>query len=97
MKFALYGGVFVAPTLYGFVKITSRIWPGTDIRTAMIKTAIEQVSYGPFALTSFFFIMSIMDHKTVEDSKQEVVDKFWPAYKVRNCTASHNNYMFIIS
>lgn len=49
-----------------------------------MKTVLEQLSYGPLATASFFFIISLMEHKTVEESKQEVVDKFWPTYKVQH-------------
>ncbi|XP_055302376.1 mpv17-like protein isoform X1 [Sitodiplosis mosellana] len=80
--FALYGSLYVAPSLYGWVKLTSKIWPVTNIRTAMMKTVLEQLSYGPIATASFFFIISIMEHRTVEESKQEVIDKFWPTYKI---------------
>lgn len=80
----MYGSLYVAPSLYGWVKITSKIWPVTNIRTAMMKTVLEQLSYGPLATASFFFIISLMEHKTVEESKQEVVDKFWPTYKVHH-------------
>lgn len=82
LRFALYGSLYVAPSLYGWVKITSKIWPVTNIRTAMMKTVLEQLSYGPLATASFFFIISLMEQKTVEESKQEVIDKFWPTYKV---------------
>lgn len=51
-----------------------------------MKTLLEQVSYGPTATASFFFIISLLDHKTVEESKQEVKDKFWPTYKVNAVT-----------
>lgn len=83
LQFSLYGSLYVAPTLYGWVRLTSHIWPVTNVRTALMKTLIEQVSYGPTATASFFFIISLLDHKTVEESKQEVVDKFWPTYKVK--------------
>lgn len=48
-----------------------------------MKTLVEQVSYGPAATASFFFIMSLMENKTIEESKQEVLNKFWPTYKVK--------------
>lgn len=81
-QFALYGSLYVAPSLYGWVKITSRIWPVSNFRTAMAKTVLEQLTYGPFATATFFFVMSLMEHRSIEESKQEVADKFWPTYKV---------------
>lgn len=84
-QFALYGSLYVAPSLYGWVKLTSRIWPASNFRTAIMKTMLEQLSFGPFATASFFFVMSLMEHKSVDESKQEVADKFWPTYKVNIC------------
>lgn len=78
----MYGSLFVAPTLYGWIKFTSRIWPVSNVKTAVKKVICEQLSYGPAATSSFFFIISLMDHKTIEESKQEVIEKFWPTYKV---------------
>lgn len=82
LQFALYGSLYVAPSLYAWVKLTSKIWPVSNARTAIMKTVVEQLSYGPFAIATFFFIMSMMEHKTVAESKAEVADKFWPTYKV---------------
>lgn len=47
-----------------------------------MRTILEQLSYGPAATASFFFLMSLLEKKTVEESKQEVKEKFWPTYKV---------------
>lgn len=82
VQFALYGSLYVAPTLYGWVKFTSRLWPVMNVQSAIKKTILEQLSYGPTVTATFFFIISLLDHKTVEESKQEVRDKFWPTYKV---------------
>lgn len=80
--FSLYGSLYVAPTLFGWIKLTSRIWPVSNFRTALAKTLLEQISYGPVATASFFFLISLLENKTIEESKQEVKDKFWPTYKV---------------
>lgn len=81
-QFAVYGSLYVAPTLYCWVKLMSKIWPVSNFRTAIMKTAVEQLSYGPLATSSFFFIISLLEHKTIEESKQEVRDKFWPTYQM---------------
>lgn len=81
-QFAVYGSVYVAPSLYCWVKLMSKIWPVSNFRTAIMKTIIEQLSYGPLATGSFFFIISLLEHKTIEESKQEVRDKFWPTYQM---------------
>lgn len=46
------------------------------------KGLLEQVSYTPAAMTSFYFLMSLLERKSVEESIEEVKNKFWPTYKV---------------
>lgn len=36
-RFALYGGLFTAPTLYGWVRISTMIWPQSTFRSAVTK------------------------------------------------------------
>uniref|UniRef100_A0A6M2DEX2 Uncharacterized protein n=1 Tax=Xenopsylla cheopis TaxID=163159 RepID=A0A6M2DEX2_XENCH len=85
LRFCLYGSLFTAPTLYGWVKLSSSIWPHSNLRTAVIKALIEQVTYGPFALASFFFGMSLMETRNVDEAVKEVKAKFLPTYKVGVC------------
>lgn len=82
VRFSLYGSLFVAPTLYGWVRLTTYIWPVSNLRTAVYKSVCEQFSYGPAATASFFFLMSLLEYKTLEDAKQEVREKFLPTFKV---------------
>ncbi|XP_058442678.1 mpv17-like protein [Malaya genurostris] len=85
LNFALFGTFFVAPTLYGWVKISSQMWPTMNLKTGVIKAIVEQFSYGPFAGTSFFFGMSLLEQKTVTESIEEVKSKFPETYKVGIC------------
>ncbi|XP_016971998.1 uncharacterized protein LOC108039482 isoform X1 [Drosophila rhopaloa] len=82
LRFSMYGGLFVAPTLYGWVKISSAMWPQTSLRTGVIKAAVETISYTPGAMTCFYFIMSLLESKTVEEAVAEVGKKFLPTYRV---------------
>lgn len=45
---------------------------------------MEQVTYSPCAMVSFYFGMSLLEGKTVEEAKKEVEKKFLPTYKVHN-------------
>lgn len=58
------------------------MFPKTSIRTALAKAAIEQISYTPGAMTCFFFLMSLLEMKTVHEAATEVGKKFLPTYKV---------------
>lgn len=59
-----------------------KVFPINNFRTAVLRTIVEQLSYGPAATASFFFIFSLIEKKTIEESKQEVREKFWPTFKV---------------
>lgn len=85
LNFAIFGTFFVAPTLYGWVKISSQMWPNMNLKTGIIKAIVEQFSYGPFAGTSFFFGMSLLEQKSIEEAVQEVKTKFPDTYKVGIC------------
>lgn len=40
------------------------------------------MTYGPAALACFFFGMSLLEGRTVDEAKIEVEEKFLPSYKV---------------
>lgn len=73
----------MAPTLYGWVRLTSIVFPGSSFRAGITKAIVEQVSYGPVATASFFFFMSLLEKKTIEESGEEVKQKFLPTMKVK--------------
>ncbi|XP_037048572.1 mpv17-like protein [Bradysia coprophila] len=85
VRFSLYGGLVVAPTLYCWIKIASTLWPTTSFKTAVYKAIVETFSYTPFAMTAFYFGMSILENKTIDEATNEVKTKFWPTYKVAVC------------
>jgi hypothetical protein len=43
---------------------------------------VEQFSYGPFAMVSFFFGMSLLEGKSSNEGANEVRAKFWPTLQV---------------
>lgn len=88
LRFSLYGGLFVAPTLYSWIKVSSAMWPRTSLQTAVFKTAVEQISYTPAAMTCFYFLMSLLEMKTVGEAAAEVRKKFIPTYKVSKMITS---------
>lgn len=81
-RFSFFGSCFTAPSLYAWIRLSSRIWPRSNLKTAIKKALIEQVTYGPAAMICFFFGMSLLESKTIAQAKQEVQNKFLPTYKV---------------
>ncbi|XP_058812088.1 mpv17-like protein isoform X2 [Topomyia yanbarensis] len=84
-RFFIYGGFIVAPSLYCWIRLASMMWPAQNLRSAIAKALTEQVSYTPLAMTCFYFGMSLMESKTIEESFQEVKAKVPPTYKVALC------------
>ncbi|XP_017872024.1 PREDICTED: mpv17-like protein isoform X1 [Drosophila arizonae] len=85
LRFSLFGSLYVAPTLYGWVRLTSAMWPQTNLRIGLLKAATEQLSYGPFACVSFFMGMSLLELKTFQQAVAETKEKALPTYKVGVC------------
>ncbi|XP_050667128.1 mpv17-like protein [Leptidea sinapis] len=81
-RFGLYGSCYVAPTLYSWLTVANVMWPGNSIKSALIKTFCETISYTPFAMCSFYFGMSLLELKPFHEAVAEVNAKFWPTYKV---------------
>lgn len=52
------------------------------ILLSLFQALVEQVTYTPFAMTSFYFGMTLLEMKTIDDAKKEVADKFLPTYRV---------------
>ncbi|XP_043254564.1 mpv17-like protein [Colletes gigas] len=85
LRFSLYGGFFVAPTLYCWLKCSSYFWPKSDLKYAITKALVEQVTYSPAAMCCFFFGINFLEMRPVSECIEEVKRKFWPTYKVGVC------------
>ncbi|XP_037938383.1 mpv17-like protein [Teleopsis dalmanni] len=85
VRFSIFGSLWVAPTLYGWVRLSTAMWPQMSLRIALMKAITEQFSYGPFACATFFMGMSLLELKTFEGAVEETRKKFWPTYYVGVC------------
>ncbi|XP_017774365.1 PREDICTED: PXMP2/4 family protein 4-like [Nicrophorus vespilloides] len=85
LRFSLFGGLFTAPTLYCWIRLSGFMLPGRSFKTAVKKALIEQVTYGPSAMVCFFFGMSLLEGKTMKEAKNQVKEKLFPTYKVGIC------------
>lgn len=82
LRYSMYGSLYVAPTLHLFMRLTHHMWPVISLRTGIYKAVLDQLTYGPFATTSFYFLMTLLESKTVDEACAEVKNKFFPTYKV---------------
>lgn len=84
LRFFMFGTFFVAPTLYGWIKLTTHMWPQMNLRTGIAKAVTEQFTYGPMAGVSFFTLMTLMEGRGFSEAKREVAEKFPRTYKGEN-------------
>uniref|UniRef100_A0A182W7Z3 Mpv17-like protein n=1 Tax=Anopheles minimus TaxID=112268 RepID=A0A182W7Z3_9DIPT len=82
VRYGMYGALYVAPTIYGWVKISTIMWPNMNLKTAVFKAIVEQATYGPFAGVSFLYIMSLAEGATPGEAMQELKLKFPQTYKI---------------
>jgi len=80
-RFCIFGTLYVAPSLYVWVRISSRLFPGQSVKIAITKALCEQFTYGPFAITSFFIGMNLLEGKTWDEGVDELKKKFISTYK----------------
>jgi protein Mpv17 len=52
------------------------------IRDYCFQALVEQISYTPFAMVCFFFIMTLLEGKQIGEASAEVKVKFFPTYQV---------------
>lgn len=83
IRYSLYGMFVSSPLLYIWVRISSKIWKKQSLATGIQKALVEQVTYGPVAVSAFFFLMAYADNNyNVDIAKQELQRKFWDSFKV---------------
>uniref|UniRef100_A0A336LKG7 CSON010383 protein n=1 Tax=Culicoides sonorensis TaxID=179676 RepID=A0A336LKG7_CULSO len=85
LRFCIFGSCVVAPTLYGWVRLSSAMWPHTNFKSGITKAIVEQFSYGPAAGVCFFYGMSLLEFKTHKEACAEVKRKFPDTWKVAVC------------
>lgn len=58
------------------------MFPARNLSTAVKRALFDQVTYSPVALALFFFGLSAIEMKSMEECVGEVRDKFWDTYKL---------------
>lgn len=72
----------MSPLFYSWMRFNDRLFPKKDLVTVLKRTALETFTYGPFAMSYFFFGMSMLEGKRVEACINEVKKKLWPTFKL---------------
>ncbi|XP_028031873.1 mpv17-like protein [Bombyx mandarina] len=81
-RFGVFGTFFMAPVFYGWMKYSSRFFKRNNLKTAILRAGLEQISYAPLATAYFFFGMSLLEMKPIKECLKEVEEKLWPTYKI---------------
>jgi len=81
VRFSLFGSLWVAPTLYVWVRVSGTIIKGSSLGAAALKAFLEQFTQGPFTIASFYFVMNILEGNGTTKATEEVKSKFLPTWK----------------
>ncbi|XP_063222661.1 mpv17-like protein [Bacillus rossius redtenbacheri] len=84
-RYGVYGCFVVVPMLHVWLRLSSYWFPQMNLRTALLKVVIEQMSYGPLALACFLGGMSLLEGGSVDDAVAELRSKFFSTWKVGVC------------
>lgn len=80
-RFAVFGSLWVAPTLYTWIKLAGFILPSSTLAASVFKALLEQVIYSPFAITTFYAGMNLLQGNfDWNHIRQEWKMKFVPTY-----------------
>lgn len=85
LRFCLVGSFFVAPSLYGWLRISRSMWPETSLKTGIYKSIVDTCSYGAFTSIGFFTLTCLMEGKSWRETVREVKVKFPETYKLSVC------------
>ncbi|CAG7661331.1 unnamed protein product [Allacma fusca] len=86
LRFGVLGTFFFAPSLYIWVRISSRLIPGgASLRVGIKKALLEQITYSPYAVTAFLAGMGLLEGQSWSHIKCEWDQKFLPTWKTGAC------------
>lgn len=81
VRFSLYGTLWVAPTVFMWVKFIGRIIPGNSLPIAMVKAIVDQAVWAPFTISTFYWGMARLEGRSNKEAIDEVKTKFIPTWK----------------
>lgn len=81
-KFTLFGSLIIAPGVNLWVNFVNRVFTGNSILHIYGKVGLEQIIWAPIFYTVFYFVLTIMDGKSVHEALLEVKTKAFHTYAV---------------
>ncbi|KAI5716402.1 hypothetical protein M8J76_005868 [Diaphorina citri] len=82
IRYGLFGTFYVAPTVYCWLRIAKYLWPKPTLNHSLKKALVEQVTYTPFGMVSFYMGINLLEGRSPADGWAEVREKLWPTYRV---------------
>lgn len=82
VRYCIFATFYVAPTYYSWMRIAKYFWPKPTLNHTLKKSLVEQVSYTPFGMVSFYIGMNLLEGKSIQDGLNEIDEKFWATYRV---------------
>lgn len=71
----------IGPTLHVWYGTIARLIPATDFKAAIQKMLIDQTMFGPFLLSGFLSVNSILAGDSLQQTGKKLQRDLWPALK----------------
>ncbi|KAJ6640151.1 Mpv17-like protein 2 [Pseudolycoriella hygida] len=82
LRFSVYGACIMGPTMFFWVRLAAKLWPGQTFRSSISKAITEQFTYDPASICTFLYLMTLFEGKSMRAAKHELKAKFFDTYKV---------------
>ncbi|XP_013381394.1 mpv17-like protein [Lingula anatina] len=84
LRRSLAGCIFIGPLNFTWVRIAERIFsPSRTFVAVARRVLVEQVVFGPIAITTFYCANNLFERRSLKESWEELHEKFFKTYEVR--------------
>lgn len=81
-RFAVYGLCFTGPLSHFFYQLLELLFPATVPYCMLKRLLLDRLVFAPAFLLLFFFVMNVLEGKTMSTFQGKVRAGYWPALKM---------------
>ncbi|KAK3878203.1 hypothetical protein Pcinc_017156 [Petrolisthes cinctipes] len=79
-RYGLYGAFITAPLLHTWLKVLTRLIPGSAFTQALAKGYVDQLVFAPVNISQFFVGMALLEGRPPEEALHECQQKLLPTW-----------------
>ncbi|KAK4299545.1 hypothetical protein Pmani_028175 [Petrolisthes manimaculis] len=81
-RYGLYGAFITAPLLHTWLKVLTRLIPGSAFTQALAKGYVDQLVFAPVNISQFFLGMALLEGRPPEEALNECQQKLLPTWMI---------------